>query len=174
MIKFFRLIIYNIYLHYIKQDNGNIKLAKFTIFIIFGIILLINVYTFYALLHLLISKKAFHEGPIVYVSLAIIVSIFLGYYLYSEKFSDFNRNSNYNKKYFMFFFLIIILTAVFYVTIANINRKRFFTEKGFSKELIENNGVEAFNPNKKPKSLEGKIKLWYYNNFEKKDTLKKK
>lgn len=154
-----------------KQDNENNKLAKFTIFLIFGLILLINIYTFYGLLHLIISKNALKEGPTVYISIASIVSVFLGYYLYNEKFSDFNKGLDYNKKYFMYFFLIIILTAVFYITIAKINRKRSFIERGFSKELIENDGVEPFDPKKKPKSLEGKIKLWYYNNFEKKDSL---
>lgn len=154
-----------------KQDNENSKLAKFTTFLIFGLILLINIYTFYGLLHLLISEKSINGGATVYISIASIVSISLGYYLYNEKFSDFNKYHNYNKKYFLYFFLIIILTAIFYITIANIDRKLFFIEKGFSKELIENNGVEPFNPNKKPTSLEGKIKLWYYNNFEKKDSL---
>lgn len=171
MIRLFRLIIYNIYLYYMKQDNENSKLAKFTTFLIFGLILLINIYTFYGLLHLLISEKSINGGATVYISIASIVSISLGYYLYNEKFSDFNKYHNYNNKYFLYFFLIIILTAIFYITIANIDRKLFFIEKGFSKELIENNGVEPFNPNKKPTSLEGKIKLWYYNNFEKKDSL---
>lgn len=171
MIRLFRLIIYNIYLYYMKKDNENSKLAKFTTFLIFGLILLINIYTFYGSLHLLISEKSIDEGPTVYISIASIVSVFLGFYLYNEKFNDFNRDYDYNKKYFMYFFLIIILTGVFYITIANIDRKRLFTEKGFSKELIENNGLEPFNPNKKPTSLEGKIRLWYYNNFEKKDSL---
>jgi len=92
--------------------------------------------------------------------------------LYNEKFSNFNRDHDYNKKYFIYFLLIVTLTAIFYITIANIDRKRFFIEKGYSKELIENGGVEPFNPKNKPKSLEGKIRLWYYNNFEKKDTIK--
>lgn len=174
MTKFFRLVVYNIYLYYMKQDNENNKLAKFTTFLIFGLILLINIYTFYGLIHLLISKKVLNEGPAIYISIASIVSVFFGYYLYNENFSDFTRDHDYNKKYLKYFFLILILTAVFYITVANISRKQYFIEKGFSKELIENGGIEPFNPNKKPTSLEGEIRLWYYNNFEKKDSLETK
>ena len=156
-----------------KKDNGNKKLAKFTIFIIFGLILLINLYVFYGLLHLIICEKSINEGPGIYISLACIVSILLGYYLYKENFNDFSRSHNYNRKYFIYFFLLIFFTAIFYIKVANINRERLFIEKGYGKELIENGGVKPFDPKKKPTSLEGKLRLWYYINFEKKDTINK-
>ncbi|SHF71640.1 hypothetical protein [Chryseobacterium vrystaatense] len=174
MIRFFRLTLYHIYLFYLKRDKNDERLAKFTIFIIFGLILLINTYSIYGFFRLYTSPFTIDDGPVIYISIACIVSVFLGCYLYKEKFNDFSKDLNYNKKYFFYFFLIVILSAVFYIKVAHINRERIFIKRGYSKELIENGGVEPFDPKKRPTSLEGKLKLWYYNNFEKKDSVEVK
>lgn len=103
----------------------------------------------------------------VYLGIAGMVSIFLGYSLYKEDFKTFHKDVDYNKKYFIYFFIILIFTGIFCAKVANINRNRIDIERGYSKDLIENGGVEPFDPKKEPTSIEGSIRLWYYNHFQK-------
>lgn len=169
MIRFFRLTVYHIYLYYCKEHGGNGKIAKIPIFIIFELIALCYLYSFYGFLHLSLNKEAIDEGPTVYIIISCIAALFVGTYLYKEDFSDFNRANNYDRKYFLYFFTIILIGACIFLIGANENRNRIFIKRGYSKEMIENGGVEPFDPKKTPISLEGKVKLWYYNNFERKD-----
>ena len=127
---------------------------------------------FYALS---LSLKTLPLGLVyaIWSGLGTALTALVGIFIYKENFNDFSRSHNYNRKYFIYFFLLIFFTAIFYIKVANINRERLFIEKGYGKELIENGGVKPFDPKKKPTSLEGKLRLWYYINFEKKDTINK-
>ncbi|WP_312343947.1 hypothetical protein [Chryseobacterium binzhouense] len=96
-----------------------------------------------------------------------MIIVWLPNYLYLRKEKFLNGNFSFNYRNVVSFFSIVILILSFFITIANKNRERIFRKRGYSQEVIDNGGVESFDPKKKPQSLEGDIRLWYYNTFEK-------
>ena len=100
----------------------------------------------------------------------IIIGIPNYLYLRKEKFLDYDFSFNY--KNIIYTLLLIFFIGGTFLFVANKNRERIFKKRGYSQKIIDNGGVEPFEPNKKPQSLEGDIKLWYYNTFQKKDSIK--
>ncbi|WEK68919.1 MAG: hypothetical protein P0Y62_13820 [Candidatus Chryseobacterium colombiense] len=78
-----------------------------------------------------------------------------------------NSDFLFSYKNVLSFLVIIFGLGGIFISVANKNRERIFKERGYSQEVIDNGGEEPFDPAKKPKSLEGDLRLWYYNNFEK-------
>ncbi|MCS3867369.1 hypothetical protein J3D55_000285 [Chryseobacterium ginsenosidimutans] len=99
--------------------------------------------------------------------LIFMTIIWLPNYLYLRKEKFLNSYFYYNYRNVVFFVGVILIVLSFFIIIANKNRERIFKERGYSQEVIGNGGEEPFDPNKKPDSFEGEVRLWYYNVFEK-------
>jgi len=110
--------------------------------------------------------------PTIYL-FAIMVMIWLPNYLYLKKEEFLNSDFSFSFRNIFSTIAVVFLFGGTFYWVASQNRERLFKELGYSQEIIDNGGVESFDPNKKPESLEGDIRLWYYNTFEKKDTLNK-
>lgn len=89
MIRFIRLVIYHIYFYYLKEDFGNKRLAKFTVFLIFNLIIGFNIQNIFNLIIFKLNENYVDNTATSYISIAIIVGIPLGIYLYKESFKDF-------------------------------------------------------------------------------------
>lgn len=92
--------------------------------------------------------------------------VWLPNYLYLKKEKFLNYDFSFNYKNGVFFLSLVLIILGFFITVANKNRERIFKKRGYSQEVIDNGGAEPFDPQKTPESLEGKIRLWYYNTFE--------
>lgn len=88
-------------------------------------------------------------------------------YLHIRKKHYLEYNFKESKKGYFYFISLLVIIYTVSVYFANKSREKIFEERGYTKEQIENGGKKPFNPDEKPKSLEGEIRLWYYNTFEK-------
>ncbi|SHF23820.1 hypothetical protein [Chryseobacterium takakiae] len=148
-----------------KKDNERILVLK-TSFIISLLILLV-LYSIKGIFEL----NGYNDTviPPLYIFLLIVI-IWLPNYIYLNKKNFLMDNNVFSLKNVIQVLLFIITVVAGFIIIANKNRERIFRERGYSEEMINNGGKEAFDPQKKPESLEEKIRLWYYNTFEKKDS----
>ncbi|GEM_PF-2314374 len=152
-----------------KKDNERLLVLK-TSFIISLLILLV-LYSIKGIFEL----NGYNDTviPPLYIFLLIVI-IWLPNYIYLNKKNFLMDNNVFSLKNVIQVLLFIIAVVTGFIIIANKNRERIFKERGYSEKMINNGGKEAFDPQKKPESLEEEIRLWYYNTFEKKDSNDKK
>lgn len=154
--------IYQIFHKTIKKDDHFTLISK-TSFVLALIMMLM----FYCILFYLDLKGYHHKLiPKLYLFLIMVV-IWLPNYFYLRKEKFLNCDFLFSYKNVLSFLIIIFSLGSVFISISNKNRERIFKERGYSQEIIDNGGVKPFDPNKKPESLEGDIRLWYYNTFEK-------
>ncbi|WPO81611.1 hypothetical protein SD427_12640 [Chryseobacterium sp. JJR-5R] len=138
MIRFIKLLFYHIYLHFYKVDNGNNALAKFTTFLIFTLIFGMIMYFGYVFLCISYSDSIIVHTPyIFYLFLFIIIGGFVGRYVYSKEFENFDSFKDYHKKYYVYFFMIVLFTLSLVIYTGNMSRKRIFKQREMQKEHIE-------------------------------------
>lgn len=152
-----------------KRDIEQVLLRK-TSFIITLIILLLS-YTIKGIFELNGYDDTVVSG--VYIFL-IILLIWIPNYIYLSKRKFLENDFEFTRKNIIQVIVLVLTVFIAFMIIANKNRERIFRKRGYSQEVIDNGGKEPFNPNKKPESLEEDIRLWYYNTFEKKDSIDKK
>jgi hypothetical protein len=116
----------------------------------------------------ILELKGYNDDIIPQIYIYILVFIlWLPNYLYLKREKFLNSNFTFNYKNVIYVLIVIFSVGSVFLFVANKNRERIFIKRGYSQEVIDNGGVEPFDPNKKPESLEGDIRLWYYNTFEK-------
>lgn len=129
MIRFIRLLFYHIYIYYDKTEKGGKFLTKFSTFAVFIVIfslLLINIYN----LILQYNDDSYTSlSGNTYIFVCVILGIVIAYYLAKEEFSDFNKYTDYNKKYYLYFFMIVLLTLFLIIYTGNISRTRIFKQR---------------------------------------------
>lgn len=154
--------IYQIFHKTIKRDDHFTLIIK-TSFVLTLMILLI----FYSILFYL-DLKGYHHNliPKLYLFFIMLI-IWLPNYFYLKKERFLNSNFLFSYKNVLSFLVVIFGLGSVFISVANKNRERIFKERGYSQEVIDNGGIEPFDPTKKPESLEGDLRLWYYNTFEK-------
>lgn len=138
IIKFFRLLFYHIYLHFMKVDDGNKALAKFTTWLIFTIVFGIIIYFSYTTFRLIISENANNQdSSVFYIMIYIVVGFFVGKIVFFKGFDNFDLFRDYHVRYYFYFFLIVgfALTLAFYSM--HINQERISKQREIQKTFIE-------------------------------------
>jgi hypothetical protein len=137
MIRFIRLLFYHIYIYYDKTEKGGKFLTKFSTFAVFIVIfslLLINIYNLILQYH---DDNYTSLSGNTYVIICVILGIVMAYYLAKEEFNDFNKYTDYNKKYYLYFFIIVLLTLLLIIYTSNISRTRIFKQRAeLQKEIL--------------------------------------
>ncbi|WP_187478190.1 hypothetical protein [Amniculibacterium sp. G2-70] len=156
MKRFFNYIIFHIYTFQKRVGNEDIFPISISM-----ILTILACFLFYIIDIILF---VYYDSEIIKLSkiqiILIMAVIFMPIYLYIRKKHYLEYNFKESKKgYFYFIFLVVIIYTMF-VYFANKSRNKIFEEQGYTKEQIENGGKKPFNPNEKPKSLEGDIRLW--------------
>ncbi|UKB80519.1 hypothetical protein [Chryseobacterium sp. MEBOG07] len=150
-----------------KKDNTDVLINK-TSFII-TLIILFALYSIKGIVEL----NGYDDSVISPLYLfAIMLIIWIPNYLYLKKEYFINDDFFFNYRNIVSALIMIFGVVIVFLVVANKNRTRIFKKKGYSQEVIDNGGREKFDPNKKPESLEDEIRLWYYNTFDKKDSIK--
>lgn len=134
MIKFIRLLFYHIYLYYLKVDDGNKALAKFTTWLIFTLIFGIIVYFGYTSFHLTVdeSPDSTNSGNI-YIIIFIIIGLLVGKIIFFEGFERLDSFRDYNVKYYLYFFMLCILAFALAFYSISVNQKRILENKKVEK-----------------------------------------
>lgn len=170
MRRFFNYIIFHIYTF--QKRVGNEDIINISISLILTVLVWLIAQTISSFLFVYFGYE-FFKISIIRIIL-IMTIIFIPIYLYIRKKYYLEYHFEESKKgylYFIFFAVLIYSTFLFF---GNKSREKLMLRRGYTQEQIENNGKKIFNPNETPQSLEGKIRLWYYNAFEKKkDSIKK-
>ena len=165
---FFNYIIFHIYTF--QKRVGNEDIASISISLILTILIWFLLNTISTILFVYYD----YEINLSKIQIILIMAvIFTPIYLYIRK--KYYLDYNFKESKTVYFFLISLLVIIYtiFVHFSNKSREKIFKERGYTKEQIENGGKRGFNPNEKPKSLEGEIRIWYYNTFEKKDSVNK-
>ncbi|GEN76104.1 hypothetical protein [Chryseobacterium hagamense] len=72
--------------------------------------------------------------------------------------------------------VIVLISGIItvFILVADKNRERIFRKRNYSQDVTDRGGIKPFNPDEKPQSLEGEVRLWLYDTFEKKDSAESK
>lgn len=166
---FFNYIIFHIYTFQKRVGNEDIASISISMMLTILVWFLMNIID--------IILFVYYDYEIIKLSkiqiILIMVVIFTPIYLYIRKKYYLEYNFKESKKGYFYFISLVVIIYTVSVYFANKSREKIFKERGYTKEQIENGGKNGFNPNEKPKSLEGEIRLWYYNTFEKKNSVNK-
>ncbi|WP_294234747.1 hypothetical protein [uncultured Chryseobacterium sp.] len=111
--------------------------------------------------------------PPFYIFLWISVVLIINY-LYLKRRGFPGNDFEFTYKNTVLVIILILGIITFFILVANKNRERIFRNRNYSQEVTDHGGIKPFNPNEKPKSLEGEVRLWLYDTFEKKDSVKSK
>ena len=154
--------IYQIFHKTIKGDN------HFTLIIKTSFILTLIFWVSLNILKGVFELKGYNDDiiPKIYIFILMLV-LWLPNYLYLKREKFLNSEFSFNYKNVIHVLIVIFSVGSIFMFVVDKNRERIFKKRGYSQEVIDNGGVEPFDPNKKPESLEGDIMLWYYNTFEK-------
>ncbi len=129
MIRFIRLLFYHIYIYYDKTEKGGKFLTKFSTFAVFIVtssLLFINICNLILQYH---DVNYTSLSGNTYVVICVTLGFVIAYYLAKEEFNDFNKYTDYNKKYYLYFFLIVLLTIFLIIYTGNISRARIFKQR---------------------------------------------
>ena len=138
IIQFFRLIIFHIYIHYMKVDDHNKPLAKFTTMLIFTLISGFLVISTCDLILQFRDNEYTNISDGYYWLIFVIIGILMSFYLYKEGFKDLDRYNDYHKKYYIYFLLIVVGTIALTIWAGSISRERIFENRKVEKALIQN------------------------------------
>ena len=158
------------HIHTFQKKVGNEDVAPITISIILSILVwfLINIINTILFVYFDYESMKLSKVNIILIMVVIFFSIYG--YIRKRYYLEYNFKESI-KGYIYFIFLVIVIIAT-YVYLANKSREKIMIIKSYNTEQVENESKKLFNPHEKPKSLEGEIRLWYYNTFRKKDSIK--
>lgn len=169
MKRFFNYIIFHIFTFQKRVGNEDIASISISMMLTILVWFLMNIID--------IILFVYYDYKIINLSkiqiILIMAVIFMPIYLHIRKKHYLEYNFKESKKGYFYFISLVVIIYTVSVYFANKSREKIFEERRYTKEQIENGSNKLFNPNEKPKSLEGEIRLWYYNTFEKKDSTNK-
>lgn len=170
MKKIFNYIIFHIYTF--QKRVGNEDVASITISLILTVLVWLFINSISSFLFVYYDYEIINLSKVYIILIMIVIFIFIYLYIKKRNYLEYHFEESI-KGYFYFIILVVSLFSMF-IYFANKSRNKIFEKRGYTKEQIQNGGKKEFNPTEKPKSLEGEIRLWYYNTFEKeKDTINK-
>ncbi len=134
-INFFRLLIYHIYIYYMKVDDHNKPLAKFTTMLIFTLIGGFLVVSTYDLIFQFREAAYTNMEDKYYRMLFVIIASFISIYLYKEGFTDLDKSTHYHRKYYIYFILLVLITAALTIWSGSVSRERIFENEKYGKSI---------------------------------------
>ena len=164
MKRFMNYIIFHIY--NFQKKVGNEDIANFSISTIITLLVCFLVNIINTILFVYFDYEIIKLSIFKIILIMFIIFIPIYFYIRKEHYKEYNFSES-KKGYSYFFFLIVVIFSIT-VYFAKKSRYKIMINQGYTKEQILNDGKKKFDPNEKPKSLEGEIRLWYYNTFEKK------
>lgn len=158
------------HIHTFQKKVGNEDVAPITISIMLSILVWFLINIINTILFVYFDYESMKLSKI-YIILIMVV-IFFPIFGYIRKKYYLEYNFKESIKGYLYFIFLIAFIVVTYVYFAKKSREKIMIIKGYNIEQVENESIKLFNPHEKPKSLEGEIRLWYYNTFREKDSLK--